>query len=233
MLVVGGLALATGPRARAELLNPSFEAVPSSGTGQGLLPSGWVTGANTSPGADTFSSDGSFGLAPGGFGHFSGASAADGLRWVAGADFGSGTREAFAQQLAATLTPGTAYTFRGSIRQSLDLAAGSYELLLSPEAAFNAAGAVSLGALAPTAGEDAWLARSLNFTAPANAGSLPFLVLAPLSATPGGFSYIGIDNLSLTTTTAIPEPSSLALAGLGAVMIGLVARWARLLPAVG
>jgi hypothetical protein len=60
------------------LQNPSFETIAAPATGQGLLPVGWVS-ASSSP--DTFSTDGSFGLAPGDLGLWvSAPSAEDGLR---------------------------------------------------------------------------------------------------------------------------------------------------------
>jgi hypothetical protein len=53
--------------------------------------------------------------------------------------------------------------------------------------------------------------ESLSFTAPANAGALGYLILAPYSVD-ASEAYIGIDNISVT---AVHEPSTWVLASLG------------------
>lgn len=105
VFVAAVIAAMPKPRAVADLLvNPSFETVPSSETGQGFLPSDFVSAASIDPGADTYSNDGSYGLTPAAFGNFPGLTAQDGIRWVAGADFGT-TSEAFGQALSTPLIP--------------------------------------------------------------------------------------------------------------------------------
>jgi len=207
------------------LSNGSFESVPDSSTGQGLLPNNWLDAGNIEPGADTYSNDGSYGLAPSDFGQFTGVVAADGIRWVAGADFADGFHEAFSQLLGATLTPGASYIFSAAIHQSFgfDPGPGGYEVLLSPSAAFNDVGAVSLGTLAPTAGEDTWLSRSLTFTAPANASALPYFVLSPLAATDVS-AYIGIDNVSLDANpnAAVPEPGTFTIFAIASGLMAVI-----------
>src|SRR4051812_19926961 len=77
--------------ARGQLLiNGNFESVSGSAFDQGYLPSNFVQCGNVSPGADTYSVDGSYGIPPGGYGNFFEAPAADGIRFVAGADFANG-----------------------------------------------------------------------------------------------------------------------------------------------
>ncbi|MGD9857101.1 MAG: hypothetical protein AB7U20_19310 [Planctomycetaceae bacterium] len=201
-----------GPACAALLSNPSFETVPDSSAGQGLLPSDYFNAGNIGLGADTYSSDDSYGLSPGAFGNFPGAAALDGIRFVAGAENPGNFNEAFGQTLSVPLMPGSSYTFTASIRERLGggFVSGGYELLLSPSTAFDDAGAMSLGLLDPTTGLDDWEFRSLTFLAPANALSLPNFILAPYSAS-SGEAYIAIDDLSLALTQAVPEPSSLAL----------------------
>jgi hypothetical protein len=75
--------------------NFSFEDVPGAFTGQALLPSGWQQVAIPPPynTPDTYTNDGSYGLSPYGlstssFNNFTGVTASDGIRFVAGAAFG-------------------------------------------------------------------------------------------------------------------------------------------------
>ena len=90
------------------LLNGSFEFVPGSNAGQSLMPEDWV---QTQVTADTYSNDGSYGLAPSDFNNFTGVTAQDGIRFIAGADGGaSGTGiEAFGQNLAVSLIEGETF----------------------------------------------------------------------------------------------------------------------------
>ncbi len=191
------------PIAAANLLaNPGFETVPGPGAGQGLLPSDYVNCSNISPGADTYSDDGSYGIGLGGFGHFPNLGAQEGIRFVAGADFG-GAPEAFGQALQEPLTPGETYEFSAYIRRSTAATpSGGYQLILSPTANYADANAVILGALDPTADPTQWVFRSISFTAPRNARSLDYFILRPLVAG-SGTAYIGIDNMMLLPTDEI------------------------------
>lgn len=180
------------------LVNPSFE---DGGTRDPR--SGWLIGGNAGMGADLFVNDtvaDAPAYRPGSLGHFVGARAAGEFFWAAGADFGDGRRQALAQQFRSALTPDVSYTFTAFLRQSLDLAPGGYEVYLSPSSAYYDPGAVRVGTLAPAAGADEWLERKLTFAAPASTAGLPFLVLAPVSATPGTPSYTGIDLVALYRT---------------------------------
>jgi hypothetical protein len=180
--------------ARANLLtNGSFEAPAGYFTGaQGVMPPSWNI-TNLTP--DLYSSDGSFGLPPSGFGNFPGVTAQQGLGWVAGS---SGSIESFSQQLAAPLSPNEPYTFNGYLMQArrADLDnPGAYNILLNSTNSL--AGAVAVATLDPTTNADDWEFRSETFTAPANAGSLPWMILRPYASGPGG-SYPGLDNVSLS-----------------------------------
>lgn len=213
-LVLGAAVSAAG----CELLvNPGFESVPDDPEAagqQGYLPNDWLDAANIAPGADAWSNDGSYGNGPGDFGHFQGFQAQEGSHWVAGADFGAGFREGIAQRLGKTLTGGKTYTFSASICDTTLLYdtnayRGGWELYLSSGPSFQ--NAVSLGKLAATTQKNTWQSRSLTFTAPDSAASLPYLVLVPYSAQPPYQSYVGIDNVTLTpqSGTLVQETSRL------------------------
>jgi hypothetical protein len=210
------------------ILNGSFETVPPGGaTGQGLLPTGWIDVSAFFPiGADTYSNDGSYGAFPSTFGNFSGITAFDGIRFVAGASFGrlAGTStiggEAFATALTAPLTAGTAYRLDTVLHQALrsDLNnPGGYDLFLASDSTpAGLSGSVKVGSLNPTTGSTAWEARSLTFTAPADVATRPYLVFAQYQSGEGN-SYTAIDAVSINafSVSAAPEPSSLFLAVAG------------------
>ncbi len=200
--------LGLASNAQANLLrNPSFENVPGTGPGyqdQGLMPSDWVTVAVT---PDTYSTDGSYGLPPSGFGNFDGVAAQDGLRWVAG---WSDAVEVFGQALTAPLTPGTSYSLSGYLHQAYrgDLNnPGGYDIYLTTDSSYSSiASGTLLGRLASTTSYAAgWGSHSIAFTAPANAGTHPFLSFVPVATSTDGYTYPGLDNLSLTP---VPEPST-------------------------
>src|SRR5205814_5436698 len=87
--------------------NGSFEQTPCTtpcNQDQSYMPSEWF-GLGYS--GDTYSNDGSYGLAPDAYGNFTGATAQDGIRWVAAY---SAYPELFGQTLTAPLVPGATYT---------------------------------------------------------------------------------------------------------------------------
>jgi hypothetical protein len=204
--------------AQANLIrNPSFEVVPDTQTDQGILPSDWLQLAPF-PGADTYSNDGSYGLLPSALGNFAGATAFDGIRFVAGWSI---VPESFGQLLSTTLTPGAEYTISAFLRQAerADLNnPGTYQIGLAADV--NLTGFTLLGQFALTTGLDAWEATSFSFLAPTEANILPLLVLRPIG-TALGTAYPGLDLISLTAVSVatVPEPGSLWLLVLG---LGLV-----------
>ena len=245
------LVVCLGTSADATLItNGSFESVPSSATGSGLIPTGWFHTNPASPAgsrADTFSNDGSYGLAPGAtiFDSFIGASAHDGIRWVAGVSASSHSAtnmtvagEAFGTALTQTLIAGESYQLDAFLYRNTDVniqsfdKPGGYQLFLSGTT--NGTGAVLLGALGMVT-TNSWQARSLTFSAPSDAASRPYLIFVPYWVSNpfgSGFanSYIGIDDVSLVSlSTPVPAPAGLilALSGLATLTLHKGRHWMR------
>ncbi len=210
--------------ANANLLrNPSFEETPTTGTGQGLMPSDWLS-INVTP--DTYSNDGSYGLSPGDFGNFPNTTAHDGLRWVAG---WSAATEEFGQILSTPLVPSERYSLSAWMlqakRSDLDNP-GGYELFLIADEFANTSSGESLGYLGATMDLDEWQLFSLDFIAPDNADSLPLLVFSSLAENPGSSSYAGLDEVSLTVS-AVPLPPALLLLSGGLFYLLRIGRCGR------
>jgi hypothetical protein len=195
--------------------NPGFEDVPNANWyGQGLMPSEWIT-VNITP--DTYSEDGSYGLLPTAEsllnpgGTFTGVTAQEGIRWVAGWSI---YPETFGQLLITPLSPGQQYEFSGYMiqakRTDIDNP-GGYELWLAADNDTPATG--YLGRLEPTTDSDEWEFRTLTFTAPQDADNLPFLLFVPYDTGTGG-AYPGLDSVML-----VPEPATVLLLSLGGLML--------------
>ncbi|MGB2985064.1 MAG: MopE-related protein [Phycisphaerae bacterium] len=188
--------------AAANLLrNPSFEAVPGPQQGEGLMPNDWVIIAST---PDTYSNNGSYGLLPQAFGNFPGVLARDGIRWVAA--WGTTTPEVFGQQLSSPLLPNQTYHITAWLHQALrsDVAhPGTYELLLalSPPTPQNA---VVLGRF-PATTVPQWEQRSLEFMAPSDSTSRPWLIFRPVPTGTVPSTYPGLDALNLEPGSCGPE----------------------------
>ncbi len=197
--------------------NASFEDVPNASTGvQGILPSEWVV-ANVTP--DTYSNDGSFGFLPSAGssgGNFTGVTAYDGIRWVAG--WSSAGQERFGQFLSENLTTGVDYTMSGFLHQAVrpDLNnPGGYEIYLTDTSSTTPASGAYLGFLGQTRStSEGWQQYSFSFTATAEMSGLSFLMFAPTSDTS---AYPGLDSVSLS---AVPVPAAVWLFGSG--LIGLI-----------
>ncbi len=117
-LLIAVLVLGLVQLAQANLItNASFEVVPNNNTGQGILPSNWVNIPPPTPTADTYSNDGSYGVAPSAYGNFTGVTAKDGIRWVAG--WSSAGQESFGQFLGSSLTANTDYAMSGWLHQAV------------------------------------------------------------------------------------------------------------------
>ena len=213
--------------ANANLLrNASFEDVPSGATGQGIMPSEWVT-SNSSP--DTYSNDGSYGLPPrpsDTYPNFEGVTAYDGIRWVAGWSY---AEERFGQTLTDNLISGTDYIFSGYLHQAFrsDLNhPGGYELFLTGTSTSTPLSGEYLGYLgATTSYSDGWQQYSFSFTATDAMANLDFLMFSPTKAGTGE-SYPGLDLVSLDAVapppnTSVPESSSIYLLAFG--LLGLFA----------
>lgn len=189
--------------ASANLLqNSSFEQTPCTtpcNQSQGVMPSEWLI-LNVTP--DTYSNDGSYGLAPDadGFGNFTGATAQDGIRWVAGWSFAV---EIFGQVLTAPLIPGQEYTLNAYLREAVreDLAhPGTYQIELWDTTDFSSADKIVVGSFQPLiANQNAWELRTLTFTAPSGAATHTVLAFRPLGSDVGA-AYPGIDNVVLSAS---------------------------------
>lgn len=205
------------------LRNNSFEDVPSGRTGQALMPSEWVT-SNVTP--DTYSNDGSYGLAPNGYSNFNGVTAYDGIRWVAG--WSSAGQERFGQTLTTNLISGEEYTLSGYLQQAFrsDLNhSGGYEVYLTEMFNSLPSSGELLGYLgATTSYNDGWQEYSFNFTATNKMAALDFIMFAPTKAG-AGEAYPGLDLVSLDVRNpggipTVPEASSIYLLAFG--LLGLV-----------
>lgn len=200
--------------ANANLIrNASFEDVPNASTGQGIMPSEWVV-ANVTP--DTYSNDGSYGLLPSAFGNFTGVTAFDGIRWVAGWSLAG--QERFGQALSVNLITDVDYTMSGFLHQALrsDLNnPGGYEIYLTDTSSTTPVSGIYLGFLGETSSTaEGWQQYSFSFTATAEMSNLSFLMFAPISNIS---AYPGLDSVSLS---AVPVPAAVWLFGSG--LIGLV-----------
>ena len=209
--------------ANANLIrNASFEDVPNASTGQGIMPSEWVI-SNVTP--DTYSNDGSYGLFPNVNGNFTGVTAFDGIRWVAG--WSSAGQERFGQVLSENLITDVVYTMSGFLHQALrsDLNnPGGYEIYLTDTSSTIPASGKYLGFLGQTSSTaEGWLQYSFSFTATAEMSNLSFLMFAPISDVS---AYPGLDSVSLS---AVPVPAAVWLFGSGLLgLIGVARRKSRI-----
>jgi len=202
--------------ASANLLeNPSFEATPCTtpcNQDQGVLPSDWLL-LNITP--DTYSNDGSYGLDPSLLDNFTGATAQDGIRWVAAWSAGA---EMFGQTLASPLISGREYTISAYLREAVreDLAhPGTYQIELW-DALDVSADQLVLGIFQPLVdNQEAWELRTLTFIAPVGSEGHPILAFRPLGSAAGN-SYPGIDNINL-----VPEPTALVFLGFGLAAVAV------------
>jgi hypothetical protein len=212
-LLLGGVA----EHAQANLLkNSSFELVPSAATGQGILPEDWINVPTAGPGADTYSNDGSYGLAPSANGNFTGVTAYDGIRWVAGWSVTS--QESFGQWLDAPLVAGNTYYLSGwlhqALRSDLDFT-GGYQVYLTNTPSVHTEYLGFLGATSSTSA--GWEQFSISFAVTPVLASLNFLEFVPVVTATTGSAYPGLDLVSLTKTetASVPEPSTIFLIGAG------------------
>lgn len=196
------------------LRNPSFEFVPYPPVyDQGLLPTDWMQFGNVSPGADTWSLDGSYGLPPFSYNHFTNSTAVDGCRWVGGGVWtAKGWYEGISQSLSVPLVPERKYELRASLRLSSgdpQYSPAGYKVFLSASSN-DLNQAVLVGLLPETASSTNWQQRTLTFAAPTNAGTLTFVALVPYVSQGGTLTYVAIDDLWLVGAGCCP-PSTIRL----------------------
>jgi hypothetical protein len=201
------IALAESHPAGPNLLrNPGFESVPNGNLGQGLLPSDWLQTGPTVPGADTYSSDGAYGLRIEEFGNWgAGMAPYEGARFVAGWSIGQG--ESFGQVLSARLQPLGLYRCTAWLRDSVrpnQNGNGGYELMLHDgKAAF-----VPLGKLwALGQGANRWQFASVTFVTPPISASYAVFVFRPIHEGFGPHAYFACDDVSLSQAKS-PVPSN-------------------------
>ncbi len=207
LCVVTAALFSTIPAEANLLQNASFEVGPG---GLGILPTDWVI---TNPSPDTF---GPSATLPGPPYFGTTATAHDGTRWVAAYD---GFPETFGQTLTSPLTPGQDYLFSAWLMgpDSTIFFDGDYEVWLGPS---SSGGTQLMGSVLPTTGPNVWEFRSMTFTAPVNAASLPFLELRPYATTVD--AYVGLDSVSLVATSSVPEPSTRVLGAMGLVAFSVI-----------
>lgn len=194
IIALAMLGLFSAPTVEADLLaNGGFENVPSSQTGQGILPSGWVA---VSLSADTYSNDGSYGLPPTGYNNWPvGTMAFEGIRWVAGGRI-PGIIESFGQTLQTPLSAGTRYVLSGYLHQAASRNnPGGYDIYLADDE--SGSNRLLLGFLGPTNNvAEGWTSHSIIFTAPDGADSRPFIIFEPTFVSVEN-TYPGLDAVSL------------------------------------
>jgi len=176
--------------------NGSFETTPCRtpcNQDQAYLPSEWLALGST---PDTYSNDGSYGLAPDAWGNFIGVTAQDGIRWVAA---WSADSEIFGQVLTAPLVAGGSYSLSAYVRESArpDLAdPGTYQVELW-DSTDPSANKIVLGKLQPDiTNPSAWELRTLTFNAPAQAATYRVLAFRVIKYA-GPEVYPAIDNIAL------------------------------------
>jgi hypothetical protein len=179
------------------LRNGSFETTPCRtpcNQDQAYLPSEWLALSST---PDTYSNDGSYGLAPDAWGNFVGVTAEDGIRWVAA---WSADSEVFGQVLTAALVPGGSYSLSAYVRESArtDLVnPGTYQIELWDSTDSSSANKIVVGSLQPDINNPAaWELRTLAFNAPAQASTYRVLAFRVIKYA-GPDVYPAIDYISL------------------------------------
>jgi hypothetical protein len=162
---------------------------------------------------------------PATFGNYTGVTAHDGIRFVAGGSGGiaiAPVPEPFGQILSSPLVPGQSYTLSAFLitAQRPDISgAGAYRVSLAADAA-HLSSAVLLGMFDPVDSKTAWEFRSFSFTAPGGSDRLPLLVFTQYAA--GALtSGPALDAVSLTADS-VPEPGTLSLAALSITLLLLV-----------
>jgi site-specific recombinase XerC len=191
------------------LSNASFESVPSPPTqGPGQVPSDWVAVASISPAADTWSTDGSYGINTTSPGSYMGnwpveTPAHSGVRWIAGARFGAaGAYEGIGQLLPDPLLPGHIYQATAAIMASqltTTINSVGYEVWLADGASI-ASNAIKVGQFSSATINAQWEDRKFQFLAPEGLPfSFNYFVLIPYATHPSELAYVAIDDVSIAS----------------------------------
>lgn len=207
--IVASLMAAAG--AQGQIQNNNFDTGFVLGGGQAYVPAPW---GSTGPGNsfvsfDTWDDTGANGLSPGFAGVFTGVTANSGNRWAGGWHF-----EDMHQLMQFTLTPGQQYTIEAFVHApnaSFGYVAGGWQFGLGATA--NSTPTIVAVFPATVTWANGWTFQSATFTAPANAGAMPYFFPQVYSST-GVNTYMGIDDVVIRR---VPGPGPVALLGLGAV----------------
>jgi hypothetical protein len=204
------LAVPALTRADPIVVNGSFEADPFSGSGTlGLGCGNTLTGWTTQCSSDlTYP----WGLKNGNV--YNGGPTPYGNQWVIVGDFGNGG--SWIQQTVSGFIPGQIYTL--SFALASEGTSGSEVQVLFPSGSSTGSQIFT----APLRGAnfwDTWGTFSEDFTATASDVAIRFVGLADGSALDAG-----IDNVSISSLQAVPEPTSLFLFGTGLICVGALRR---------
>lgn len=210
------LAASGSAHAANMLVNGDFEVGAVGGTpiGHAETPAPWTSSAfgNAFVNYDTFENSGTTGLPPSYVGLFTGATAPSGVRFAGGWNF-----EELSQLLSTPLTPGQPYMISALQRPCNPHPPSGYEIWLGsgPGTPVTMVGAF------PMSPAGVWTPQSLNFNAPANALSNPWVIIKSYSISATGQPqqvYVGIDDIYLDQ---VPTPGAGALAAIaGFVLVG-------------
>ena len=225
-VILSAMTVAIVPASAASfIINGSFESGALPVLDQGYLPPPWVTGP---VGADTYSSDPSTGLSPNTGGNFTGVTAYDGIRFVAGWSTCDPAfcPERFGQQLVSPLVAGSTYNITGALHQALrpDLDfPGGYNVYVGT--GLNDPSPLFLVSTGATTNDTAWEPFSVNFIAPTGVELEVVSPIHPLCLGIGT-AYPGLDAFSVADANAVPVPAALPLFVTGLGALGLLG-WRR------
>jgi len=210
--LVPAVLLAAAAGASGQIVNGNFDTGFVALGGSGTSPAPWTSTApgNSSVAFDTWDDTGANGLVPTFAAVFPGVTAQSGSRWAGGWDY-----ENMSEPMAFTLTPGQQYTVSAWVHAPNPniFTAGGWQFGLG---ANQFATPVTVALFPATVTWNmGWVLQSATFTAPSNAGALPYFFPQVYSSSPAASSYMGIDGVDIRPT---PTPGTTALLGLSGLI---------------